>query len=197
MSSKEESMRVVTILGSPKKKGNTNKVLSLAEELIAREHEVDRINIIDYEVRGCRGCGACERNPDEPACVQKDDAEEIFQRMLKADALIYATPLYCWSFTAQMKAFLDRHFCLVTGYGTPNFKSLMADKPIALLLTCAGPVEQNADVIQTIFDRMGGYLQCSEVGKYIVPGCTRPEELGEAAEETAKRVAADISGVLR
>ena len=189
-------MRIVTILGSPTKKGNTAAVLSQAEELIGREHEVDRINIIDHEVRGCRGCGACEKNPDQPACVQKDDAEAIFQRMITADAIIYASPLYCWSYTAQLKALLDRHFCLVTGYGTPQCKSLIAGKPAALLVTCAGPVEQNADLIPQIFDRMASYIKTPVVGKYIVPGCTTPDALGEEAEKVAGQLAEDVMAAL-
>jgi multimeric flavodoxin WrbA len=58
------------------------------------------------------------RKSDRPGCVQKDDAFSVFERMMAADALIYSSPLYCWDFPAQMKALIDRHFCLVTGYGT-------------------------------------------------------------------------------
>lgn len=187
-------MKVTTILGSPKRKGNTAKVLGLFEELVAQEHEVDRINIADFEVRGCLGCGACQKVTDEPGCVQKDDAVALFERMLGSDAVIYASPLYCWNFPSQMKAFIDRHFCLVTGYGGPDYKSLIEGKRTALLVTCSGPVENNADLIQETFDRFSNYARCDAVGKYIVPFCTTPDSLGDEAKVAAKKMAGDIVG---
>jgi len=187
-------MKVTTILGSPKKDGNTAKVLGLFEELITQDHEVDRINIATSNVKGCLGCHACQTVPDEPGCVQKDDVLPIFERLMTSDAVIYATPLYCWSFPSQMKAFLDRHFCLATGYGTSECKSLLEGKRTALLVTCGGPVENNADLIQAIFDRMSNYLQGNVIGKYVVPFCTTPDAIGPEAMEIAKKMARDIVG---
>ena len=187
-------MKVTTILGSPKTDGNTAKVLGLFEELITQDHEVDRINIATSNVKGCLGCYACQTVPDEPGCVQKDDALSIFERMMASDAVIYATPLYCWSFPSQMKAFLDRHFCLATGYDTSDYKSLLEGKHTALLVTCAGPIENNADLIQVIFDRINNYGRCNVIGKYVVPFCTIPDAIGPKAMEIAKKMAQDIVG---
>ncbi|MCG6879203.1 MAG: flavodoxin family protein, partial [Deltaproteobacteria bacterium] len=107
-------MKIVTILGSPKKKGNTGTVLSLLEDKVKKEHEIERIHITQYNVGGCLGCYKCREKKDEPGCVQKDDALTIFEKMIQADAIVYASPLYCWSFTAQMKPLIDRHVCLVS-----------------------------------------------------------------------------------
>ena len=185
-------MKVTTILGSPREKGNTAKVLGLFEELIMQDHEVDRINIASRKVNGCLGCMKCREVTDEPGCVQEDEAGSIFERLIDADALIYASPLYCWGFSSQMKAFIDRHFCLVKGYGSPDHKSLIAGKRTALLVTCGGPVENNADLIQGIFDRVNNFVKCNVVGKYIVPFCTTPDAMGTEALETAKKMAGDI-----
>ena len=186
-------MKVATILGSPKKEGNTAKMLGMFEEfLVAQGGEVDRINIVDCEVKGCLGCGTCQKVTSEPGCVQKDDAEVVFKRMMASDAVIYASPLYGWDFTSQIKAFLDRHYCLVTGYGSPNQTSLLEGKRTALLITCAGPIENNADLIQEIFDRMNDYMKCTVVGKYVVPSCTTPEAIGSEAMEIAKKMCRDI-----
>jgi multimeric flavodoxin WrbA len=188
------SMKVMTILGSPKRNGNTAKVLGMFESMISNGHEVERIDIADSNVKGCIGCYACQQKTDEPGCVQKDDAVSIFERMMSSDAVVYASPLYCWSFSSQMKAFLDRHLCLVTGYGTPDYKSLCEGKRIALLVTCAGPVEGNADLIQTIFERINDYAKCSVIGKYVVPLCTTPDAIGPEATEIAEKMAADVVG---
>ncbi len=187
-------MKIATILGSPRRKGNTANVLSRFEALVAPKHEVDRIDIASHMVNGCLGCGKCREKYDEPGCVQKDDALAIFERMMKADALVYASPLYCWDFSAQMKALIDRHFCLVKGYGTPDYKSLLDGKRVALLVTCDGPIEENADVIQVVFDRVSDYSKCETVGKYIVPSCAAPGVIDSAGGQVARRMAADIAG---
>lgn len=186
-------MKVMTILGSPKKKGNTAAALGMFEEIVGKEHEIDRVNISDCDVRGCLGCYACQKTSDEPGCIQKDDVGDILERIMDADAVVYATPLYDWSFSAQIKALLDRHLCLVTGYYTPEYKSLIDGKKVALLVTCGGPVENNADLIQQIFDRMSDFLKGDVVGKYIVTGCTTPAEMGDNAKEIAKQMAEDMT----
>jgi multimeric flavodoxin WrbA len=186
------SMKVMTILGSPKNKGNTATVLGMFEEIISKSNEIDRVNVRDCDINGCLGCYACQRTPDEPACVQKDDAGSTLERMIDADAVVYATPLYDWSFSAQLKALLDRHLCLVTGYASPAYKSLVEGKKMALLVTCGGPVENNADLIQSNFDRIVDYLKADTAGKYVVPGCTTPDTMGDEAMEIAKQIARDM-----
>ena len=187
-------MKITTILGSPKKKGNTAKVLGLFEEELANlGHDVERVNIASYDVKGCLGCGVCQKKADEPGCVQKDDAVAIFEKMISADAVVYTSPLYCWGFSSQMKALIDRHFCLITGTGGPEYKSLIDGKRTALLVTCAGPIENNADLIQGVFDRLNNYGNCNVVDKLVIPFCTTPDEIGGEAVEAAKKMAANIA----
>lgn len=187
-------MHIATILGSPRKRGNTAAVLSRFEELVTPTHQVERINITDYTVKGCLGCNACQKVDDEPGCIQDDDAVAIFVRLIAADRIVYATPLYAWDFSAQLKALIDRHYCLVKWGGDPSPRALLADKQVALLVTCAGPVEENADLIQVVFDRLMAYTRCQVIGKYIVPHCTTPEELGERGEKTAREMFREIAG---
>jgi multimeric flavodoxin WrbA len=185
-------MKVMTILGSPKRNGNTATVLEQFESIITDDHEVDRVDIASYNITGCVGCYACQQVSDEPGCVQQDDVVSIFERMMESDVVVYASGLYCWDFTSQMKALLDRHFCLVTGYGTPDYKSLLDGKRAALLVTCGGPVEDNADLIQTMFDRMVDYCKGNVIGKYIVPNCTTPDAIGSEVAKIVERMAVDI-----
>jgi multimeric flavodoxin WrbA len=186
-------MRVVTILGSPRKQGNTATVLESFETLLARRgDEVDRVNVVDYDVNGCLGCNACQKVRHAPGCIQRDDASEIFDRLMASDAVVYATPLYMYGFASQMKALFDRHYCLVTGYGSPEVVSLLAGKRTALLVTCGGPLEGNADLIQEAFEREGAFQDWEIVGKYVVPSCGAPEALGDRAIATAARMFEDV-----
>ena len=102
-------MLVLGLQGSPRKKGNTAKVLENIESLLGNRHEVERIDIISQDVRGCLGCTKCQGSLNEPACAQKDDVPILLEKLLNADVIIYGTPLYGHSYSAQMKAFLDRH----------------------------------------------------------------------------------------
>lgn len=186
-------MIVATIMGSPRKKGNTSTVLGLFESLLTTKgHKVDRINIVDYEIKGCVGCQTCQEKGRELGCRQNDDAMEIFRRLMAADAVVYASPLYTYSFPAQMKALVDRQNCLVKAYDTPECIALLKGKRTALLVTCGGPVEENADLIQEAFERESKYQQMNVVGTYVVPNCTSPEALGNKAVETAKQMAEEI-----
>jgi multimeric flavodoxin WrbA len=187
-------MKIVTILGSPRKRGNTAAVLGAFEALVAPEHEVERLNIMDYRVEGCRGCDVCQDRLDEPGCLQKDDAVPLLKRILAADVVVYACPVYCWSFPAQLKALMDRHYCLVKWRNGEMASALMSGKRAALLVTCGGDAADNADLIQVMFEREMAYIRGHVVGQYIIANCTVPTELGERGMEMARRMASEIAG---
>lgn len=165
-------MKVVSILGSPRKKGNTAKVLDcIADELRKNGHIVEQIVLNDLDVRGCQACFACKQFPDEPACVQNDDAGEIFDKMIASDAIIMSSPLYCWGFSSQLKALIDRSICLVTGYGGPDLKSLIAGKKMALVATSGGPLKDNLDILKTPWEREIKFSLAINAGEFLVPNC--------------------------
>jgi multimeric flavodoxin WrbA len=188
-------MKIVTILGSPRRQGNTATVLQAFEALVAPVHEVSRINVTDFRVEGCRGCDVCQDRLDKPGCLQKDDAVRLLERILDADAVVYACPVYCWSFPAQLKALMDRHYCLVKWQAGEVAAALMSGKRAALLVTCGGDAADNADLIQVMFEREMAYVRGQVVGRYVVANCTTPAELGERSVETARRMAREIAGV--
>ncbi len=181
-------------MGSPRKNGNTAAVLNMFEERVIQQgHEVERINIVDCEVKGCVGCEACHQGVnDRPGCAQQDDAEAVFKRMIASDAVIYASPLYAWDFSAQLKQLLDRHYCLVKNYGSPDYTSLLEGRRTALLVTCGGPLDNNADIIQELFDRQNNALKCDVIGKYILSFCTTPDALGDDARQIIENMLEDI-----
>jgi len=184
-------MKIITIQGSPRKKGNTAAVLSMFEKQAAfAGHEVERINLSDKKIQGCLGCYSCKKpSRAGKGCVQKDGANEIFDNLAKADMLVYATPLYCWCFSAQMKAFIDRHISVVMDFETDKHESTLEGKRAMLLVTCEGPVEENADLIQIVFERMCAYLKIDVAGKFIVTDCTTPDALPAEAQDAANAMA--------
>lgn len=183
-------MKVLTLLGSPKKNGKTSTALEMFERSMrSNGDEIERIHIADYHINGCVGCYACMSKIDGPGCVQKDDMNFILEKMLSADAIIYATPLYSFDFTAQMKPFVDRHMCLMN-------KSLLSGKRTALLVTCAAQEEGNADLIKEAFRRFfdgshGGMVDTDLIGEYVVERSGGPD-FGQRAEAVACRMASDL-----
>ncbi len=197
-------MKILTILGGPRKRGNTAEVLGAFEALARREHEVERINITDHRVSGCLGCDGCQpagagsaktRNGhrlDEPGCGQRDDAGKLLDRITSADVVVYACPVYSWSYPAQLKALIDRHYCLVKSKDGEVVSALMAGKPAALLVTCGSDGSGNADLIEVMFRRQIAYCRATYAGTYVVDNATTPAEIGPRAQETAQRMARDL-----
>lgn len=102
-------MKVLAIHGSPRKKGTTYKMLQRVEQSLKKHGEVDfeYLFLKDANLQLCGGCGAC-LTVGEEACPLKDDAEEIQRRMLAAEGVIFACPVYAMSIPWLMKNFLDR-----------------------------------------------------------------------------------------
>lgn len=121
------SKKVLIISTSPRKGGNSD---TLAEEFAkgAREagHEVEKIGLWDKTIGFCRGCLACQKTG---RCVIRDDADIIARKMLTADVIVYATPIYYYEMSGQMKTMLDR--------GNPLYSSDYAFREIYLLATAA------------------------------------------------------------
>ena len=104
-------MRITILMGSPNKSGSTsilvNEFKKGAEE---SNHSVEVIDVCHANIHPCIGCVACGY---EGPCVQKDDVEEIRQKLLSSDMVVFATPLYYYGMSAQLKTVVDR-FCAYT-----------------------------------------------------------------------------------
>ena len=171
-------MLITTLLGSPKKKGNTATVLSwIEDELRLKGHNVINIHLNNKSIKGCLGCGKCREKPDEIACVQKDDTTDILRNMISSDAVLFASPIYFWGFSAQLKLLIDRAYSLVTNYHKPGHTSLMKGKRIGLLVTGADEFEDNAEGVFTAFNRFSEFLLTEKSGELYVGGCSSPSAL--------------------
>ena len=183
-------MRITTLLGSAKKKGNTATVLGWAEEeLKSLGHDVERIYLNNKSIGSCLGCAKCRENPDEIACVQNDDAIDIMEQMISSDVVLFASPIYFWGFSAQIKALIDRGYSLVTNYHKPGHTSLMEGKHIGLLVTGAGAFEDNAEGMFSAFDRIVDFLLAIKSGELYVGECSVPSELSEEVKDKALELA--------
>ena len=143
-------MNVCILMGSPRKQGNTAALLApFCEELERGGAEVETHWLYDMEIRPCLACRACQRDWTVFGCSQKDDAQLLFDRLLAADLIVFATPIYSWYCTPPMKALMDR---MVYGmnkyYGAEKGPALWAGKSVALLTTCGYRPEKGADLFE-------------------------------------------------
>lgn len=102
-------MYVLAINGSPRKGGNTEMMLHKAlEPLAADGWETEYVQIGGKAIRGCMACGKCWEKKNLKCIVDNDQFNGLFEKMLRADAIILGSPTYFADVSAEMKALLDR-----------------------------------------------------------------------------------------
>jgi multimeric flavodoxin WrbA len=103
-------MKILAISFSPRKKGNTVTLLERALDG-ARDDgaEVELYSVAGKNIQPCDGCWECVRTG---TCHIKDDMQEIYEKMLAADGIIFGTPIYFWGMTGQAKTVMDRTISL-------------------------------------------------------------------------------------
>ncbi len=100
------SKKVLILSASFRKGGNSDTLCDrFAEGARAAGHEVEKIFLNAKKIGYCRGCGVCNTTH---RCVQKDDMEEILNKMVEADVIVMATPVYFYTMNGQMKTLIDR-----------------------------------------------------------------------------------------
>ncbi|MDI6742269.1 MAG: flavodoxin family protein [Smithella sp.] len=140
-------MKVLGIMGSPRVGGNSDVLL---DDALAGGKEagaqLEKIILDRLKISGCKDCKKCN---DTGLCVLKDDMPEIHNKILEADAIIHSVPVYFWSMTAQMKAYLDRWCALFDAEWKWHkaYYPKMKGKRIGLITVCGDPDVHTADPI--------------------------------------------------
>lgn len=100
-------MKNILIINTSPRKGGNTQLLAESFERGAKEagNEVEIVTLRDKTVAFCRGCFACQKLGK---CVIKDDANEITDKICNADVVVWATPIYYYSMSGQMKTMIDR-----------------------------------------------------------------------------------------
>ena len=112
MVDKEKTGKVLVLLGSPRKNGNS----AALADMIARGAEsggarVERVFLHGMKIAPCQSCYAC-RKPDSKGCAIDDDMQGIFQKLIEHDSWVIASPVFWFNMSAQTKLFMDRCFAL-------------------------------------------------------------------------------------
>ena len=102
--------KILIILGGGRKKGNTAQLVdAFMKGAMEAGHATELISLNQLQVNGCIGCNACRYGKP---CVQKDDFNFLVPKILEADLLVFASPLYFWTISSKIKAFIERFYCI-------------------------------------------------------------------------------------
>lgn len=108
---------VLIILGGGRAKGNTAQLAEAFMNGVAEAgHRVELISLNKLNVNGCMGCNACRYGKP---CVQKDDFNSLVPKIKEADLIVFASPLYFWTISSKIKAFIERFYCIAEKDETP------------------------------------------------------------------------------
>ena len=154
------TMKILVITGSPRKNGNSS---TLAEHFIrgAKEsgHAIVRFDAAFRNVHPCIACNKCDMNGE---CVFKDDFEFIRNHITDAGMVVFATPMYYFGISAQIKAVIDRFYAINTLIHVP--------KKAALLMTYADNNRRKEKAIIDHYEVLLDYLGWKDAGQVIAPG---------------------------
>ncbi len=155
------SSRILLLCGSPRRKGNTNRIVNWFEEsAVGSGAAVERIDTtrLAYKTIGCLACMKCKES-DRYECVVKDDARPLLARIPEFDVIVMATPVYWFAPSAQIKVFGDRMFSLVkidSDGGTYNHP--LKGKKLVALVTAGGDRDAGLTIVDDTYRTMADFL---------------------------------------
>lgn len=166
------SKQILIVKGSPRKHGNT-AAMADAFKRGAEEsgNNVTEVLLKEKNIGDCLGCGVCQGNGG--ICVQKDDMTEICEAMKNVDVIVFASPVFYYTWTSLMKRMIDRTFAV---------NNILQNKKFYLLSAGAAPEKS---FMQTMIDSFRQYVGCftaggnEEGGSVFAYGTNAPDDVKE------------------
>jgi multimeric flavodoxin WrbA len=157
--------KIVVMKGSPRKNGNS---ATLAEQVAAGAEavgaKVESFYLHGMDIQPCDACDVCQGVADVD-CVIEDDMQVLYPKLREADAIVYASPIYWFTVSAQMKLFMDRCYGMGSDIDEPEEHAL-AGKRIGIVLTYGGDDPFDSGAVNAIrtFQDMFDYVPAEIVG---------------------------------
>jgi len=193
MAAKKEVKKVVALLGSPRRKGNS----AILAERIARGArsagaQIETLYIHGMKIAPCKSCYACQK-PNSDGCSIDDDMNIVYKKLLESDAWIVASPVYWFTVSAQTKLWMDRSFALL-----PRAEEAFTNKRIAIAMSYgdSDPFKSGCVNALRTFQDAYGYVGACIVGMVYGSAMDAGEieknkTLMKEAEEVGKRLVSD------
>ena len=153
--------KIIVLQGSMRKEGNTDLLVKSFVDGASKNNDVEVISVADYKVNPCIGCNSCF-NRDGNLCFQKDDMEIVYKKLVDADIIIIASPVYFYGISAQLKAIIDR-------LHTP-LRNTFKVKGLGLLLVAAATLPAVFDAIKLQYELVLDFFKLEDAGRVLVYG---------------------------
>jgi len=157
------SKKIMVLNGSPRANGNTAELIRyFTEGAESAGHVVTCFDLQKMNIHPCLGCCKGGKDHDSP-CVQKDDMEKIYPVYKEADMVVFASPLYFWTISAQLKCALDRLFAVAEcdrSFRNPK-------KDCALIMASEG---KDYEEVLFWYERVMKYIGWTDKGKVLCSG---------------------------
>ena len=139
--------KVLVLSASPRKNGNSDLLCdSFIKGAAESDNQTEKIFLQNKIIKNCIACDICKNNGGN--CIQKDDAAVILEKMIQADIVVLATPVYFYSMNGQLKTLIDRTYSLYTE---------MKNKEFYFILTGAAPEKS---YMETAVAGLDGFVSC-------------------------------------
>jgi multimeric flavodoxin WrbA len=179
-------METVILFGSPRKDGNTIQIANTFSDAMKQKgHNVRMLYLNDLNIRPCQGCYACL---PKGVCKINDDMKDIRKYMIDSDLIVYATPIYWFGPSGQLKLVMDRGIAFMDR----EYNSRLKGKKVITLMTCA---DENPDTFQPafgMFKKTFDLLGLIQAGSVEVPGCVDGKKIKKEFIQKTKKLANDV-----
>lgn len=166
-------MKIVIINGSARK-GNTLAAIEAFIKGAEGAHEIEIIAANKVNISPCKGCNACECYK---GCIDKDDTNATIGKLVAADMILFATPVYWWGMTAQIKQIIDKCYCR---------GAQMKEKKVGLIVIGGDSLENvQYELIRRQFECIGNYLKWDMLFEKFYSASER-DDLAKSADAMAE-----------
>jgi len=180
-------MKTVVLFGSPHKNGNTIQLVkSMTDTLKKKGHSVRIFYLNNLNIRPCQGCYRCIKNG---ICKIDDDMKDICKHIMESDLIIYATPIYWFGPSAQLKLVMDRSIAFMD----EKENSRVAGKKSITLITFADSNMDTCKPTVDIFKKTFDFLKIRYIGGVEVPGCQEGKTIKADFIKKVKKLADALS----
>ncbi|MCL2496408.1 MAG: flavodoxin family protein [Clostridiales bacterium] len=184
-------MKIVILNGSPRQYGNTRQLAAAFDDgAAAAGHEAVHFHTAAMNIGPCLACYHCRQEATIGQCSQKDDMRHIYAALEQSQVVVFATPLYYFGFSAQIKTAIDRFFA-VNGSLRRTIYNQGGIARMALLAVCGDENETAMSGLVENYRQICSYLGIENAGEILATGVyDEGDILGHAALDKAQQLAA-------
>jgi len=164
---KKKANRILGVVGSPRKKGNTHILVSRILDGAREKGALTEILFLnDLHIRECDGCHVCWKGKK---CAKKDDMNNVYPKIMNSDVIIFGTPVYWYGPTALMKCFVDRFVF----FNCPENRAKIRGKSAVIAVPFEEDNPRTARLLVQFFKKSIQYLEMNLIGTILAPGVSQ------------------------